>query len=334
MLYRAALSGAWPIVSGFYNQNVRVDVGPGAVNVRIPIPASDMMDLSIWPEAGVLAAVGGRVTRAPRLLYACERPPFQVHEFIAGDVLDDIAPRGRPVPGHVLGDIGELFAELHRIERAALPVLPDGWPVDGDTAGFARRLSELTRTVHERFGTGFRSLFSVLGIPADPLETIEQRWDDLAPRPFRLLHTDIHRKNLIVRDGRTYFLDWELALWGDPVYDLAVHLHKMAYLGREADDVIRRWQRATAPDGGSPPAWRADLDRYLAHERVKSSIVDTVRYTKLVADPATDAAQRTALIDKLTRKLAAAHTVWGTGVHIGRDQVMRAVMQWIGSDRT
>jgi len=28
----------------------------------------------------------------------------------------------------------------------------------------------------------------------------------------------------MIVDGRTaYFLDWELALWGDPVYDLAGH---------------------------------------------------------------------------------------------------------------
>ena len=38
---------------------------------------------------------------------------------------------------------------------------------------------------------------------------------------------------MILARGRTYFLDWELALWGDPVYDLAVHLHKMGYSPQE-----------------------------------------------------------------------------------------------------
>jgi aminoglycoside phosphotransferase (APT) family kinase protein len=67
------------------------------------------------------------------------------------------------------------------------------------------------------------------------------RWTTLHPRPFRLLHTDLHRKNMIVSRGRTYFLDWELALWGDPVYDLAVHLHKMGCSPSEYEAAQAVW---------------------------------------------------------------------------------------------
>ncbi|MFD0850890.1 phosphotransferase [Actinomadura adrarensis] len=35
-------------------------------------------------------------------------------------------------------------------------------------------------------------------------------------RPFACVHADVHRKNMIVNDGVTAFLDWEPALWGDP----------------------------------------------------------------------------------------------------------------------
>ncbi|MGW4243281.1 phosphotransferase [Nocardia sp. NPDC004722] len=35
---------------------------------------------------------------------------------------------------------------------------------------------------------------------------------------------------MIIRNGReVVFLDWELALYGEPVYDVATHLHKMGY---------------------------------------------------------------------------------------------------------
>ncbi len=144
----------------------------------------------------------------------------------------------------------------------------------------------------------------------EPLTTIRNGWARLRPRPFRLLHTDIHRKNMILADGRTYFLDWELALWGDPVYDLAVHLHKTAYQPDEHDTLLDRW--AHAVPGAASDGWETDLPIYLAHERVKSAIVDTVRYTKLLTGPPLPAGQRQALLDKLVGKLTAAHQVWQT----------------------
>ncbi|MGH8908766.1 MAG: phosphotransferase [Egibacteraceae bacterium] len=72
--------------------------------------------------------------------------------------------------------------------------------------------------------------------------------------------------NTIIRSGRTAFIDWELALWGDPLYDLAVHLHKMAYLPAEKDALLQRW--ASADPAASRPGWQDDLTTYLRHERI------------------------------------------------------------------
>ncbi len=131
---------------------------------------------------------------------------------------------------------------------------------------------------------------------------------------------------MIVDGGRTYFLDWELALWGDPVYDLAVHVHKMAYQPDETDMLLAGWLARMNP--AATEGWEADLATYLAHERIKSAIVDTVRYTKLVADPATGDERKQLLIDKLTGKLAAAHLSWNTGTTVTRDTVENALLQW------
>lgn len=67
---------------------------------------------------------------------------------------------------------------------------------------------------------------------ADPVAPAVEAWSSLTRRPLVFVHSDIHRKN-IIRDGASYFLDWELVLWGDPVYDLAVHFHKMDYTPAE-----------------------------------------------------------------------------------------------------
>ncbi|WP_158230511.1 phosphotransferase family protein, partial [Pseudofrankia asymbiotica] len=267
--------------AGFYNHNVRVGTPSGPVVVRIPIPEADTMDLTIWPESEVVRALHPAIPRAPRLLHANVGPAYQIVEWIEGDVLDAIAPRGKRVPEHVIPDVGALFTQLGRVPLDQLPALPADWPGDGDTAAFASRLSAITAGVHARFLAEFGDLFKALGFPADPLEPVLERWSTLCPRPFRLLHTDIHRKNMIVNGGATYFLDWELALWGDPVYDLAVHLHKMAYQPDEEELAGAAWRNAVPPEAAVE--WTRDLATYLAHERVKSAVVDTVRYTKLIA---------------------------------------------------
>ncbi|WP_239334525.1 phosphotransferase [Frankia sp. CiP3] len=328
-LYRAALART-EAASGFYHDNVRLDTPTGPVIVRIPIPGSDVMDLAIWAEPAVLRAVRTRVAHAPRLLHTQDDPRFQVHAFIDGQLLDDLAPRGVRVPSHVLDDVADLFGQLGAIPRDRIPAVPPGWPADGDTGGFAGRLSAVTADVHTRFLPAFGALFADLGMPVEPLTTIGHGWARLRPRPFRLLHTDIHRKNMILADGRTYFLDWELALWGDPVYDLAVHLHKTAYQPDEHNTLLDRWARAVP--GAASDGWQTDLPIYLAHERVKSAVVDTVRYTKLLTGPPLPAGQRQALLDKLVGKLTAAHQVWQTRrPRTDLDTVTAHIARWAAS---
>ena len=327
-LYREAVARA-DSASGFYNWNVQLATRAGPVIVRMPIPESDVMDLAIWQESSVLRAIRGMVTHAPRLLYANDSPPFQVLEFIDGELLDASAPRGVAVPGHVIGDVAEMLGQLGGIPREAIPSLPAGWPGDGETAEFARRLSAVTAGVHARFRPEFGELFTGLGIPADPLAPVLARWEALQPRPFRLLHTDIHRKNMILARGRTYFLDWELALWGDPVYDLAIHLHKMGYSPAEYAAAQAAW--LSAVPGQASEGWEPDLDTYLIHERVKSAIVDTVRYAKIIASGSATAEREAELAGKLAGKLSAAQATrgnWPARSPFGREDIISLIRNW------
>jgi aminoglycoside phosphotransferase (APT) family kinase protein len=151
----------------------------------------------------------------------------------------------------------------------------------------------------------------------------------------RLLHTDVHRKNMIVADGRTFFLDWELALWGDPVYDLAVHLHKTAYQPDEADAVRAGWLAAVPSPAGD--GWERDLDAYLAHERAKSAIVDTVRYTKLIAAGNLTPQRHDELVGKLAAKLSAARAAspaWHTHTPLDPADVATRIRHWTAARRT
>lgn len=311
-LYRTASAGS--AAAGFYNHNLRGETPYGPVIVRIPVSEADVMDLRIWPEPELLRAIAPHVAAAPRLRWSSAAPPFQLHEFVDGEVLHDLAPRGTAVPDFVIPDVVALFAALDAVPVAGLPPVPAGWPADGDTVAFAARLTEITRTVYRTNRGPFGRLFRDLGIPEDPVDGVAAALAGLSSRPFRLVHTDVHRKNMIVRAGSVVFIDWELALLGDPVYDLAVHLHKMAYLPEEQSRLLARW--APAVPSGATEAWSADLQRYLRHERVKSAVVDSIRYAKLVRSGQLAPAARQHLQASLVGKLRAARELWGLPTEI------------------
>ncbi|MGH3885785.1 MAG: aminoglycoside phosphotransferase family protein [Pseudonocardiaceae bacterium] len=295
--------------AGYYNNNVHVDTPTGPVNVRIPIHGADIMDLRLWREEEILPAVAPYIQHAPRLLHTSDEPRYQVHEFIDGPVLNTIAPRGVRVPTHVPADVVQLLTELTTIPGEKLPAIPADWPHGDDTITFAWRLSGLTKRVYATYRDQYALQYQVFGFPVDPLVPIEAAWPSLTRRPLVCVHSDIHRKNMIIKDRASYFLDWELALWGDPVYDLAVHFHKMGYNPAERDQVLHLWQAALRPEYTA--GWEHDLDVYLAHEQIKSAIVDTVRYSQAFIDPTYSPEPEHVLVDKLTVKLNNAYQRWG-----------------------
>jgi len=93
----------------------------------------------------------------------------------------------------------------------------------------------------------------------------------------------------------------------------------MAYQPDESEAARAGWRAAVPAEAAV--GWQADLATYLAHERVKSSVVDTVRYAKLIAAGSESLAAEATLIDKLVTKLRAAHAVWRTGYLIDREDV-------------
>jgi len=310
---------------GYYNKNIRVAVADEVFNVRIPLEGAEPIDVRLWDEAEILSAIQGKVASAPQLRYASDFPRYQVHDFIEGTVLDDYAPRGARVPDHIMHDVVSLISEMSMLPEGSLPELPAGWPKSGDSTGFGLVLSDWTLDVYRRFQKSHAYLFESLGIPRDPVDGVARRWTDLTPRDYQLVHADLHRKNIIVQRGGAVFIDWEFALWGDPVYEMAVHLHKMDYPDGQRADVLAAWAEALRDRlaGG----WRNDIAIYLDHERVKSAIVDTVRYSKAFAS--SDATpERIYLARRLRGKINAARPVWGCSPDVTEEAVWAVLSNW------
>jgi aminoglycoside phosphotransferase (APT) family kinase protein len=295
---------------GWYNTVTVLDVsGRGAVVVRVPIPGVTGAHPRLWREQDVLSAVAGRV-RVPRVLHASTDPPWLVLEHIGGAVLSEVTPAGVPVPGHVMDEVAGLCATLARVPADALPACPVGWPTGTDTVGFARRLSDHAATTYGQFRhRGLWPLFARLGIPPGPFEGVAARWPRLTPRRLGLVHTDLHRGNIITARGRCWWLDWELALWGDPLYEVASHLVKMGYQPREQEALVRKWV-AVMPDECTT-GWHTDLDAYVAYEQVKTATLFAARAAAAVRAPAGTAPEpASALAARLARKLAEARQHW------------------------
>lgn len=324
-LYKQA-ADANTSAAGYYNRNVGLPTPQGKVNVRIPIPGADVMDIRLWPEETVLARIAPHVTQAPALLHVSEDPRFQVHAFLKGRVLDSFCPRGDAVPPHVIDDVVTLMAQLATVPRQSAPPLPSDWPADGDSEAFGRMLGGLTQKIYDAHVEEYGEVFATFGIPRDPLAIVERAWQDLTPRPFALLHADLHRKNMIVNEGRTWFLDWELALWGDPMYEIAIHFHKMDYPDDQLAEVLHRWRTQLPPALTAGPD--TDLHLYRAHERIKSAVVDTIRYSKQLRGA--DRPEQDFLIGRIARKLNAAHHVWGTAEDMTHERVAAALAPWTG----
>ncbi|WP_280363043.1 phosphotransferase [Nocardia abscessus] len=127
---------------------------------------------------------------------------------------------------------------------------------------------------------------------------------------------------MLIREGRTVFLDWELALYGDPLADVAIHVAKMTYLPHEQQVFLTAW--AAAEPEAAHPGWSEDLDRYLAGERIKAAVIDSVRYAKVIAAGGRSPADEQALVDGLTRRLTEAAPLWDRPAP-ERDQVGAAL---------
>ncbi|MEU7318105.1 phosphotransferase [Streptomyces sp. NPDC007083] len=226
------------------------------------------------------------------------------HGFIEGRTLASLTPRGRPVaPGH-LRQIIERFASLSRLrpgdlharllrdapgrapERGAAPPGPaadEGPGPGGSSAHFLRELLAFTREhAHRARLQQFGPLFARLGIPPDvlgPHSRLAAEAARLTDRPPCLLHGDLHRANFIVDPADALWtIDWELAAFGDPLYDLATHLYLMDYPPRQRSQVIDQWRQAvTAVLPGADAGLADDLPRYLAYKRAQSVFADVVR---------------------------------------------------------
>ncbi|MGW7817399.1 phosphotransferase [Streptomyces puniciscabiei] len=280
--------------SGFHNQNHVLPLTepvarllgrkPGTrVTVRRRLPRADTLPMVIrtWrSEAGILRAVKGVLPNVPECLV--EGDGFAIHSYVEGVPLAGVCRVGKPVDGLLIEAMADLLARTTQVRAAALPPLPSLWPRNRDSRGFLQTLARLAdRQIREPNWGRFGALFVALGVPEDALDRLAERVPAMSLRPYGMLHADLHRDNVIISfggDPPLIWVDWELATYGDPLHDLAVHLVRMRYPDQQWDEVVEAWARAM--DQVRPAAVNGvvrDLRHYVAFERAQSVYPDVMR---------------------------------------------------------
>ncbi|MGW2558467.1 phosphotransferase [Streptomyces sp. NPDC001514] len=232
-------------------------------------------------EDELVRALQGRISSLPGIHPAGD---VSLQRFIEGETLGEVYGERGEVPSDIVRQLMELVRELAaiRIKDLALDrrCEPADRPEDGDTRGFLERLIRFVEVrVHGAHLAEYGELFAELGVTADSLNRLRERVAGPTSRPFCLLHGDLHRENFILdHRGGLWTIDWELAMFGDPLYDLATHLHLMGYPDEQAAAVARAWAEAVEEvlPGGSA-GWEEDLDRLLAFKRAQSVFTDVIR---------------------------------------------------------
>ncbi|WP_371598483.1 phosphotransferase [Streptomyces sp. NBC_00564] len=207
-----------------------------------------------------------------------------LQRFIEGSTLGELHPSGEAVPGALFEQILGLFGQLGTVTASTLLVErrcePQDRAEEGDSAGFLERLICFTEErVYEENLIAYEGLFADLGLDADAFRQLRKRVAVLRDRPFSLLHADLHRENFIVDpNGKLWAIDWELAMFGDPLYDLATHLYLMRYPQAQERLMIQRWcgiVEEIRPD--SSQGWCDDLPRLFEFKKAQSVFTDVIR---------------------------------------------------------
>ncbi|MEU5297204.1 phosphotransferase [Streptomyces umbrinus] len=232
-----------------------------------------------------------------------------LQRFVEGVTVGERYPSGEAVPGVVSAQILEVFRQLIAVTSDTLLVKRNCEPMDraqeGNSEEFLERLIVFTQEhVYGRNLPQYNGLFGDLGLGPDSFEYLRKHVNGLTNRPFCLLHADLHRENFILdSEGKVWVIDWELATFGDPLYDLATHLYLMQYPSAQELHMIQRWcQVVEEIRPGSSEGWAEDLRRLLDFKKAQSVFTDVIRVSQSMA------AER-----KLDRRRlrSAARKVWG-----------------------
>lgn len=312
-------------LKGFNKHNYVVEIENSFFKVRVPIPNSDKMDIRLLPEYIVQDYLYKHGFKVPPVVYVSNSQKYQVHEFIQATLVDDIYPRGKRLPSHFISDVVNLISNLQEQPTDWLLPFLDNWVVNGDCNRFFDRVTNFNYSLYDKYSFEYNDLFYQLGIPCNIRQILDRKRKNLSSRSFALCHCDIHRKNCLIKNNTTYFIDWELSLFGDPAYDIGVHLSKIDYKYDEEEkflELLSKKITKTFLNGIID-----DIKMYRDHEDVKAILISAIRYHKVIVMQKDNDKLIEMLLKKYQKKLFKAESILGNKV-LGYDEIRKIFINY------
>ncbi|WP_411978467.1 phosphotransferase [Streptomyces sp. N50] len=217
---------------------------------------------------------------------------------------------GHPVHGllpHEADGLVDQLRALTEVDYLEVDPVAGG---DGFFCWLTEQLVDLVR----RLPKESQQLARFVGLPDAPrLREILSRYA-VSHRAAALLHGNLNPWNLIRRDDSLALtiIDWDMAMVGDPLYDLVRHMHLTPTGPEIRDRMFRRWQRYLP--AAYTRDWEMDWRVYRWIEIVRSAYVDLDR---LVTGGSLDAPNVRRAVDSYAMTLAAATGSLGLTVRRG-----------------
>ena len=212
-------------LSGFYHDNYKFYFNGQPYILRIPIENAKLMDIKIIPEWDVLKYLNQytQIINNPEPIHKLKHKghTYCVYSYKKGNLLDNIHPHPNRVNNKIVIKIATQMANLHSIEVP--PHFNPPWKES--SVDFYSYLFEFVSNLIEQYKDKYTTLHAF----PSRLHDFKAKGKLLTNREFVICHCDIHRKNILIDGDAVNILDWELALVADPLYDIAVHFHRMKY---------------------------------------------------------------------------------------------------------
>lgn len=254
------------LIEGYNNINKIFDIGDYKYMLRIQKNSTHTVyDVKFFQEADIIELVYSKGIKSPMILYKDNRNNSMIYPYIQGATLYEKYSYSSIENWQVV-KIAEFFRKLHSIDVKELLVKTEYSTCYEFYSYIYSKYKQICLNIYQKHN----DIFDELGLDVSKVfENSSQL--QLNSRSIVLCHCDCHRKNIIASNEDLYYIDWELSLLADPLYDIAIHIQKMFYNEAQKELFLSNYFKKT------DDVIISDLNSYLQLEAIKYAYTDLIR---------------------------------------------------------
>lgn len=187
------------------------------------------------PELSVLEVLKENDINIPKILE--KNVDFFVEEYIDGDLLDSIYKDNCNINR---SDIDSIISNIVLLTSINYQKLNDFKKWNNVVEFFDFQITN-TENIWNEYKVKYDNIYKILSIDDNFIDILKQLPKKIdIRRPLCLIHGDRHKNNMIKKNRKIYFIDWELSCIGDLAYDIAFHIHQMKYCNSDLNYFIKQ----------------------------------------------------------------------------------------------